>query len=89
MMILSKLIVKWLEWIVEIGLWLLLIACLITGIKMGDGFFGSIVGGLLSVLVGGVFGALVFGFFIVLSDIRRILKVAVEKDDAEVAKSEV
>jgi len=89
MMILSNLIVKWLEWIIEIGLWLLLIACLISGIKMGEGFFGSIFGGLLSVLVGGVFGALVFGFFIVLNDIRRILKVAVEKDDAGVAKSEV
>ena len=89
MMILSKLIVKWLEWIIEIGLWALLVGFFTYGFTIGDGFFGSIFLGLFSLLIGSIFSALTVGVFLVLNDIRRILEVAVKKDDAEVAKSEV
>jgi uncharacterized membrane protein YeiH len=79
-MILSKFIVQWLEWIIEIGLWLFLVACLVSGFSMGSGFFGSIFMALISLLFGGIVSALMFGFFIVLIDIRRILKDAIESD---------
>ena len=79
-MILSKFIVQWLEWIIEIGLWLFLIACLVSGYSMGSGFFGSIFMALISVLFGGIVCALMFGFFLVLNDIRRMLKEAIDSD---------
>lgn len=77
-MILSKLIVKWLEWIVEIGIWLCLIAAFVTGIKMGNGFFGSILSSVLYVIGAGIFCAVVFGFFILINDIRSMMKKQIE-----------
>ena len=50
-MIMSKLIVKWLEWIIEIGIWLFLIAAFIGGLQVGNGFFGSLVSGVISVVL--------------------------------------
>lgn len=73
-MILSKLVVTWLDWIVEIGIWLFLIAAFVGGFSAGSGFFGSVIGGLVGVLFGGITAAVVFGFFILLSDIRRMMK---------------
>jgi len=76
----SKLIVKWLEWIIEIGIWLFLIAAFIGGLQVGNGFFGSLVSGVISVVFGGVLCALIFGLFIVLNDIRGMLKSALEQN---------
>ena len=86
-MILSKLIVEWLEWIIEIGIWVLLIASFASGISMGDGFFGSIFTGLVSVVIGGVFCALMFGFFLVLNDIRRLLREAIDSNGSTESES--
>ena len=84
-MILSKLIVQWLEWIIEIGLWLFLVSCLVYGFQMGDGFFGSIFTALFSVVFGGIVCSLMFGFFIVLNDIRRMLEKAINAGVARVS----
>lgn len=73
-MFLSKLVVKWLEWIIEIGLWLTLVAAFIGGVSVGDGFFGSLVAAIVSTVMAGVFASLIFGGFIMLADIRRLLK---------------
>lgn len=86
-MILSKFIVQWLEWIIEIGLWLFLLASLVSGFSMGDGFFGSIFMALISVLFGGIVCALMFGFFIILIDIRRMLKDAIDSDSVAGSES--
>jgi len=72
-MYLSKLVVKWLEWIIEIGLWLTLVAAFVAGIKMGDGFIGSLITGVFFTVMAAVFASLVFGGFIILADIRRLL----------------
>ena len=80
-MMLSKLIVTWLDWIIEIGLWLFLITAFLSGFSYGEGFFGSIIGGVVALIAGGITAALVFGFFILLSDIRRMMKVALERLD--------
>lgn len=73
-MFLSKLVVKWLEWIIEIGLWLTLVAAFIGGLNVGDGFFGSLIAAIISTTMAGVFASLIFGGFIILADIRRLLK---------------
>ncbi len=70
-MILSNLVVKWLEVIIEIGLWVFLAGCLVAGISAGSGFFGSLVAGVLSLILGGVFAAVFFGIFIVLNNINQ------------------
>ncbi len=70
-MILSKLVVSWLEWIIEIGLWLILIGGFVVGTTLGSGFFGSLGMGLATMLGGGLLGAGLFGFFIVLNSINR------------------
>ena len=75
---LSKLVVKWLEWIIEIGIWLSVVGAFVAGVRMGDGFFGSLVSGIFFMVVSGVFCALIFGAFIVLMDIRTLLKRAVD-----------
>lgn len=72
-MFLSKLVVKWLEWIIEIGLWLTLVGAFIGGFTVGDGFFGSILSAILFTVMAGVFASLVFGGFILIADIRRLL----------------
>ena len=87
-MFLSNLIVKWLEWIIEIGLWALLVGFFTFGFTIGDGFFGSIFLGLFSMLFGGIFGALTVGVFLVLNDIRRTLNDAVARNDVEGALSD-
>lgn len=69
-MIMSKIIVKWLEWIIEIGIWLTLLFAFIAGWGYGSGFFGSLFSAILATIFAGVFCALVFGAFIVLMDIR-------------------
>jgi uncharacterized membrane protein YeiH len=80
-MILSKLIVKRLEWVVEIGLWVFLIFGFLAGVSYGDGFFGSLISGIVAVIVVGVFGALIFGAFIMLNDIRSMLKEAIRAQE--------
>lgn len=69
-MFFSKIIVKWLEWIIEIGIALTLIASFFTGWSQGSGFFGSLITAIIAVVVAGIFCALVFGAFIVLIEIR-------------------
>ena len=69
-MIMSKIIVKWLEWIIEIGIWLSLLSAFAGGWGYGSGFFGSLFSAILATVFAGVFCALVFGAFIVLMDIR-------------------
>ena len=88
MMFLSKLIVKWLEWIIEIGLWALLVGFFTYGFTVGDGFFGSIFLGLFSVLLGGIFSALTVGVFLILNDIRQTLNDAVARNEVEGASSD-
>jgi hypothetical protein len=66
----SKIIVKWLEWIIEIGIGLTLIASFFVGWNYGSGFFGGLIAAILSTVVAGIFCALVFGAFIVLMEIR-------------------
>ena len=73
-MFFSKIIVKWLEWIVEIGIALTLIAAFIAGWNYGSGFFGGLIAAVVSTVVAGVFCALVFGAFIVLMEIRTSVK---------------
>ena len=73
-MILSQLIIKWLEWVIEIGLWLSLIGAFIAGWSVGNGFFGSLISAILATVATGVFCALVFGAFILLMNISESLK---------------
>ena len=73
-MILSKLVVQWLEWIIEIGIWLSLIGAFLVGYQAADGFFMGLVAGVFSTIISGVFCALVFGAFIVLLDMRTSLR---------------
>ena len=68
---LSKMIVSSYEMLIEIALWLFLIGCLIAGWTFGKGVVGAI-GGLL---VGFVFAVMFFGAFLVLSDIRKSVRV--------------
>jgi len=69
-MFLSKIIVKWLEWIIEVGIGLTLIASFFAGWNQGSGFFGSLIAAIIATVVAGIFCALVFGAFIVLMEIR-------------------
>jgi len=73
-MIMSKIIVKWLEWIIEIGIWLTLISALVAGWGYGSGFLGSLFSALFATIFAGVFCALLFGAFIVLMDIRTTVQ---------------
>lgn len=70
-MFFSKIIVKWLEWIIEIGIGLTLIAAFFAGWNYGSGFFGGLIAAILATVVAGIFCALVFGAFIVLMEIRK------------------
>ena len=78
-MFFSKYIVKWLEWIIEIGIGLTLIAAFLSGWNYGDGFFGGLILAIVSTLFAGIFCALVFGAFIVLLEIRTTTKNIDEK----------
>lgn len=69
-MMMSKIIVKWLEWIIEVGIWLTLIAAFASGWAYGDGLFGGLFSAIVATIFAGIFCALVFGGFIVLMDIR-------------------
>jgi ABC-type multidrug transport system permease subunit len=71
---LSKIVVNLYTVLLEIGLWLILIAGLIGGWQAG-GFLGAI-GGLIS---SAIFGAVFFGAFLVLNDIRARVKVIEER----------
>ncbi len=73
-MVLSRLAVTWLEWVIEIGMWLTLIGAFIGGFMAGEGFFGSLIGAIISTIVAGVFAALIFGGFVVLIDIQKTVK---------------
>ena len=73
-MFFSKIIVRWLEWIIEIGIGLTLIASFIAGWNYGSGFFGGLIAAIVSTVVAGIFCALIFGAFIVLMDIRTAVK---------------
>ena len=71
---LSRFMVTWLEVIIEISIWLTLLAALVSGYRLGDGFFSGI---FLAAIFGGVamiFCAIFFGGFIALLDIRNMLK---------------
>ena len=69
-MFMSKMIVKWLEWIIEIGIWLTLVGAFLAGWSYGNGFFGGLFSAITATVGAGIFSALVFGAFIVLLDIR-------------------
>jgi hypothetical protein len=73
-MFFSKYIVRWLEWIIEIGIGLTLIAAFLAGWNYGEGFFGGLIAAVFSTVVAGVFCALVFGAFIVLIEIRTSVR---------------
>ena len=73
-MIMSKIIVKWLEWIIEIGIWLTLLSSFAAGWGYGNGFFGSLFSAIFATVFAGVFCALIFGAFIVLMDIRTTVQ---------------
>lgn len=77
-MLLSKIMLKWLEWIIEIGIWLTLVSAFIGGLTVGNGFFGSLIAAIGSTIAAGIFCALVFGFLIAVLDIRGMLKKAVD-----------
>lgn len=73
-MIMSKIIVKWLEWIIEIGIWLTLLSSFVAGWGFGSGLFGSLFSAIFATVFAGVFCALLFGAFIVLMDIRTTVQ---------------
>lgn len=71
---LSKLVVSLYKGLLEIALWLLLVAGFIGGWQ-ADGFLTGILG-----LVGAaIFGAVFFGAFLVLNDIRDRVKAIEER----------
>lgn len=70
---LSKLIIKLYTVLLEVGLWLVLLAGVAIGWKLG-GWFGSLIG----FVSGAVFGAIFFGSFMVLNDMHAKI-VAIEK----------
>ncbi len=74
---LSKLVVNIYTVLLEIGLWLLLIAGFIGGWQAG-GFLNAI-GGLIAAAI---FGAVFFGAFLVLNDIRDRVKNIEEKSQS-------
>jgi len=71
---LSKLVVSIYRVLLEIALWLLLIAGFIGGWQ-ADGFFTAILG----LLGAAIFGAVFFGAFLVLNDIRDRVKAIEER----------
>ena len=80
-MFFSKIIVKWLEWIIELGIGLTLIAAFIGGWNYGSGFFGGLIAAIVAAVFAGIFCALIFGAFIVLMDIRTsVQRIEASKD---------
>lgn len=73
-MIMSRIIVKWLEWIIEIGIWLTLLSAFVAGWSYGNGFIASLFSAVVATVFAGVFCALIFGAFIVLLDIRTTVQ---------------
>ncbi len=73
---LSKIIVNIYAVLLEIGLWLTLLSGLIGGWQ-ANGFFGAIVG----LIVSAIFGAVFFGAFLVLQDIRSSVRAIESKND--------
>lgn len=71
---LSKIVVNVYTGLLEIGLWLMLIAGILGGWQE-QGVLGSIVG----LVIAAIFGAVFFGAFLVLNDIRARVKVIEEK----------
>jgi len=71
---LSKIVVNMYSVLLEIGLWLILIAGAIVGWQ-AKGFIGAI-GGIVGAAI---FGAVFFGAFLVLDDIRNRVKVIENK----------
>ncbi|MEO0578778.1 MAG: hypothetical protein AAFZ58_08830, partial [Pseudomonadota bacterium] len=51
-----------------------LIASFIAGWMSVDGFFAGLIRGIISMIIGAIFSAVLFGFFILLADIRKMLK---------------
>lgn len=73
---LSKIVVNLYTILLEIGLWLMLIAGFIGGWQ-AQGFFGAILG----LLTAAIFGAVFFGAFLVLNDIRARVKAIEERKE--------
>lgn len=71
---LSKIVVNVYTGLLEIGLWLMLIAGVLGGWQE-QGALGAIVG----LVIAAIFGAVFFGAFLVLNDIRARVKVIEEK----------
>lgn len=72
---LSKLVVNLYTVLLEIGLWLMLLAGSIAGWQAG-GFLGAI-GGLIAAAI---FGAVFFGAFLVINDIRARVKAIEQRN---------
>ena len=70
---LSKLVVRLYSILLEIALWLMLIAGAVIGFE-ARGF----VGGLIGLVIAAIFGAVLLGAFLVLDDIRKKVN-AIEK----------
>jgi len=66
---LSKIVVSLYAGILEVGLWLILIAGVVIGWQMND-FLGAILG----LVCAALFGAVFFGAFFVISDIRTAVR---------------
>jgi hypothetical protein len=59
------------EWILEIGAWLLIVSGFFAGVALGDGFFLSLFAGIFSAIVSAIFGSVIFGGFIILNETRK------------------
>jgi hypothetical protein len=71
---LSKIVIKLYSVLLEIGLWILLLAGIIGGWQSG-GFFGAIAG----LISAAIFGAVFFGAFLLLADIRNSVDAIKER----------
>jgi len=71
---LSKIVVNLYTLLLEIGLWLLLIAGFVGGWQSG-----GVIGAIVSLVASAIFGAVFFGAFLVLNDIRARVKAIEEK----------
>ena len=71
---LTKLIVSSYEKLVEVTLWIFLLACVIGGSYLGSLSDNAIYGGVGGLVLGFVVAVLLFGAFLILGDIRNSVR---------------